>query len=226
MKRVLLILGMVVALVGFMAVVNAMADPLLDVTINGTHLGNVTSGTSGDITLNSASATGLLTGNSVVADLGATVTATGAGSITLTMTYGGLTLSGVNQILAQITPTGSVEPAGRSATESYYGSVGVTGFSFGTFSLNSNGTVPAPVHILADISSQPFSIIQTETITFTSAGSAVTSTDNSVSAVPEPPTLLLFGVGLLGLGIIGLRRKHEACASSSHMTRIAEREAR
>lgn len=29
-------------------------------------------------------------------------------------------------------------------------------------------------------------------------------------SVPEPSTLLLFGVGLLGLGVIGLRRKQEA----------------
>lgn len=44
-------------------------------------------------------------------------------------------------------------------------------------------------------------------ITFTAAGQTATDTIQLVGAVPEPTTLAVLGTGILGLGLVGLRRR-------------------
>jgi hypothetical protein len=55
--------------------------------------------------------------------------------------------------------------------------------------------------------SGPFSLFSSATINFTGAGTVSFDSNTSVNPVPEPVSLLLFGSGLMGLGVLRRRIK-------------------
>ena len=93
------------------------------------------------------------------------------------------------------------DPGNGEFVQTY--SLGSQFFNTSPFSGGISGSTPA----FPDATS-PFSLTQWATITHTGAGS--TSFDYELKPVPEPATMLLSGLGLLGLGVYLRRRSKKA----------------
>ncbi len=119
----------------------------------------------------------------------------GAGNMTITLTDNGFT-SPSGPGLGAITQVGGVAGGNISFTSLLNGS---SVSSFGTGAGSFSGTNGAGVDTTGG-----FSLTQTAVITHTGAGN---SSFNIITTVPEPATLGLLGLRLLGLGFIRRNRK-------------------
>jgi hypothetical protein len=223
LKRTLLVFSMAVALVGFMAAGSAMAAPILDFGDGGL------SSTLGAVT----SSGGVVTGSNIpIGSLKFINTPLNAGTYGIPATDLSFNFSTSGSISASINggPTtnydfdlvvkNSVTIVGTTSTFTLNAGTVLLAGNFtdittntinslgtGQFSASGIDTKDNNLLVAAGIpTGMPFDL---STFNYTSDGSDY-SYDISNTAVPEPSTLLLFGVGLLGLGIVGLKRKQEA----------------
>ena len=224
MKKLLL----TAVFLGFSAVV-AQAAPLLQITVQ-EGAGVVQSATGGNPLITNLTTTnfavdvqiGLVDTAAPSIDLGSSILASGAGTLTVTLSVMDLTsVSDVNKWLSQFsgnwaTPSTTVTlqtyiadnsksvdtttnalPSGAKLLSTLSGSASPFATSATSGITNTTGT---------------FSLIEVLTVTTTGAGSI--SLDSSITRVPEPMSITLFGTALLGLGMVNRKRKKDVSAAA------------
>lgn len=192
MKRTLIVLGMVFALVGFMTAGQASATPTL--TINGTTYTSAQYATG--ITVDGATFSGSLSSNPP------------SGTPLLdqvTLSVSGETTSAVNFALSDTGFSVAAEQFLLSATSLGSGSITGTAFYNGT-EIGTPLTLTQPGYLTTNGTISGSNAPMSLDLSFATGTSGISLT-STVNPVPEPSTLLLMSIGLLGFGLVGIRKK-------------------
>ncbi len=87
---------------------------------------------------------------------------------------------------------------------------GVDSSEFGELTVDMIGLLPLPLVIGDDLPNTPPDlglVTESPNFQFFTAGLGIVGNLNALASVPEPATLALFGIGLVGLGYIRMRRR-------------------
>ena len=218
MKKLAVIIGLV-ALVGFITGGSALADPSLTLTVSDSGGGSQTFYYTSPPLINGFT----YTGSSVFSATGSfwgtadtfkfsedvssiSASSTVAGWVQLDLKYSGLTLD-KSPFMGSFTATGNLLDG--TATEDITINVGDTTVNSPTLTFSGPGMFPALSYTQSYVADFSGTFDAEEIVKINlGADTSVTSTDNSLGGhAPEPATLILWGTGLIGLGILGSRRK-------------------
>ena len=160
----------------------------------------------GAANFNVAVNTGISTSSPLIDLSNVLATSTGSGSIIIKLTSTGLTSPvGGQNWLSQF--TGSYSGGSASITAQTY--IDTSNVAFGTGTLLGSFIASNTPFALSSVNlgggTTPFSLTEVVTVTANGAGRNF-SLDTQLSLVPEPVSMALLGVSLIGLGVLRLRR--------------------